>query len=113
MGTTAWRAPVLNGRLHRPSAMVRESDWRSHWRHRGHCGRIGDRPSRFATDWRACNRPPGDPAMEQLVNPETWIALATLTALELVLGIDNIIFISILAGKLPPGQRDKARRVGI
>lgn len=51
--------------------------------------------------------------MEQLVNPEIWIALATLTALELVLGIDNIIFISILAGKLPPERRDKARRLGI
>jgi predicted tellurium resistance membrane protein TerC len=51
--------------------------------------------------------------MEQLANPEIWIALATLTALELVLGIDNIIFISILAGKLPPAQRNKARRVGI
>ena len=51
--------------------------------------------------------------MELLANPEVWIALATLTALELVLGIDNIIFISILAGKLPPEQRDKARRVGI
>ena len=51
--------------------------------------------------------------MEQLANPEIWIALATLTALELVLGIDNIIFISILAGKLPPQQRDKARRLGI
>lgn len=51
--------------------------------------------------------------MEQLANPEIWIALATLTALELVLGIDNIIFISILAGKLPPEQRDKARRLGI
>ena len=51
--------------------------------------------------------------MEALANPEIWIALATLTALELVLGIDNIIFISILAGKLPPEQRDKARRVGI
>ncbi|MCJ0826557.1 TerC family protein [Luteimonas sp. 50] len=51
--------------------------------------------------------------MEQLANPEIWIALATLTALELVLGIDNIIFISILAGKLPPQQRNKARRVGI
>ncbi len=51
--------------------------------------------------------------MEQLANPEIWIALATLTALELVLGIDNIIFISILAGKLPPHQRDKARRLGI
>ncbi len=51
--------------------------------------------------------------MESLTNPEIWIALATLTALELVLGIDNIIFISILAGKLPPEQRDKARKLGI
>lgn len=51
--------------------------------------------------------------MDALLNPEIWVALATLTALELVLGIDNIIFISILAGKLPPAQRDKARRVGI
>jgi predicted tellurium resistance membrane protein TerC len=51
--------------------------------------------------------------MEQLTNPEIWIALATLTALELVLGIDNIIFISILAGKLRPEQRNKARRLGI
>ena len=51
--------------------------------------------------------------MEQLANPEIWIALATLTALELVLGIDNIIFISILAAKLPPAQRNKARKVGI
>ena len=51
--------------------------------------------------------------MEALANPETWIALATLTALELVLGVDNLIFISILAGRLPPEQRDKARRLGI
>ncbi|KAF1722976.1 TerC family protein [Pseudoxanthomonas wuyuanensis] len=51
--------------------------------------------------------------LESLANPEIWIALATLTALELVLGIDNIIFISILAGKLPHQQRDKARRLGI
>ena len=51
--------------------------------------------------------------MESLADPEIWIALATLTALELVLGIDNIIFISILAGKLPPDQRDKARKTGI
>ena len=51
--------------------------------------------------------------MESLANPEIWIALATLTALELVLGIDNIIFISILAGKLPAHQRDKARKLGI
>jgi len=51
--------------------------------------------------------------VEALVNPEVWIALATLTALELVLGIDNIIFISILAGRLPPEQRDRARKIGI
>jgi predicted tellurium resistance membrane protein TerC len=51
--------------------------------------------------------------MEALANPEIWIALATLTALELVLGIDNIIFISILAGKLPPERREMARRLGI
>ena len=51
--------------------------------------------------------------MEWLGNPEIWIALITLTALEIVLGIDNIIFISILAGKLPPGQQDTARKVGL
>ena len=51
--------------------------------------------------------------MDMLANPELWIALVTLTALEIVLGIDNIIFISILAGKLPPEQRDKARRLGL
>ncbi|KGO97725.1 TerC family protein [Novilysobacter defluvii] len=51
--------------------------------------------------------------MEALANPEIWIALATLTALELVLGIDNIIFISILASRLPEHQRDRARKLGI
>ena len=51
--------------------------------------------------------------MESLFTPEILIALATLTALELVLGIDNIIFISILAGRLPPEQRAAARRLGI
>ena len=51
--------------------------------------------------------------MDLLTNPEVWIALLTLTALEVVLGIDNIIFISILANKLPDEQRDNARRVGI
>ena len=51
--------------------------------------------------------------MELLTNPEIWIALLTLTALEVVLGIDNIVFISILANKLPADQRDNARRVGI
>lgn len=51
--------------------------------------------------------------MELLANPQIWIAFATLFALELVLGIDNIIFISILAGKLPKEQQNKARVVGL
>ncbi len=51
--------------------------------------------------------------MEWLFTPEALIALATLTALEIVLGIDNIIFISILAGKLPPEQQAKARFLGL
>ena len=51
--------------------------------------------------------------MEWISEPQAWIAFLTLTALELVLGIDNIVFISILAGKLPPGERKKARTVGL
>ncbi|HBL25637.1 MAG TPA: hypothetical protein DD490_02250 [Acidobacteria bacterium] len=51
--------------------------------------------------------------MEWMSHPESWIALLTLTVLEIVLGIDNIIFISILAGKLPLEQRDRARKVGL
>ena len=51
--------------------------------------------------------------MELLSDPQAWIAFATLTALELVLGIDNVIFISILVDKLPPMERDRARRVGL
>lgn len=50
---------------------------------------------------------------EWLASPEAWIALATLTALEIVLGIDNIIFISILVGRLPEHQRKFARNVGL
>lgn len=51
--------------------------------------------------------------IEALSDPQIWMALLTLTALELVLGVDNIIFISILAGRLPVEQRDKARKLGI
>ncbi|WP_248959744.1 TerC family protein [Sphaerisporangium perillae] len=51
--------------------------------------------------------------MEWIANPEIWIGFLTLVALEIVLGIDNIIFISILAGKLPPERRDLARKVGL
>ena len=50
---------------------------------------------------------------EWLASPEAWIALGTLTALEIVLGIDNIIFISILVGRLPENQRAYARRMGL
>lgn len=51
--------------------------------------------------------------LDLLSNPQIWIAFFTLFALELVLGIDNVIFISILAGKLPEEQRDKARVTGL
>ncbi len=51
--------------------------------------------------------------MDWLTDPQIWIALATLTFLEVVLGVDNIIFISILSGKLPPEQQPRARRIGL
>ena len=51
--------------------------------------------------------------MEWMSSAEGWIALLTLTALEIVLGIDNIVFISILAGKLPAADRDRARKTGL
>jgi predicted tellurium resistance membrane protein TerC len=51
--------------------------------------------------------------MELLTNPETWIALLTLTVLEIVLGIDNVIFISILVQRLPAESRDRGRIIGL
>jgi predicted tellurium resistance membrane protein TerC len=51
--------------------------------------------------------------MEWLADPQAWIALLTLTLLEIVLGIDNVIFISILAGKLPQADQKKARTIGL
>lgn len=51
--------------------------------------------------------------MDWIFTTEGWIALATLTALETVLGIDNVVFISILAGKLPEGQRKAAWQTGL
>jgi predicted tellurium resistance membrane protein TerC len=56
---------------------------------------------------------PGRPAVDWIAQPEAWIALATLTVMEIVLGIDNIIFISILTGDLPPEQRRRARSLGL
>jgi len=51
--------------------------------------------------------------MEHLTNPETYVSLLTLTAMEIVLGIDNIVFIAILVGKLPAEQQPKARQLGL
>ncbi|MFQ5633248.1 MAG: TerC family protein, partial [bacterium] len=51
--------------------------------------------------------------MDWIADPQAWMALATLTALEIVLGIDNIIFIAILAGKLPQSQQPRARTLGL
>ena len=51
--------------------------------------------------------------MDWMTNPEAWIAFATLLALEIVFGIDNVVFISILAGKLPANQQAKARYLGL
>jgi predicted tellurium resistance membrane protein TerC len=51
--------------------------------------------------------------MDWLSDPSIWIAFLTLTALEIVLGIDNIVFISILSGKLPPEQQKRARNLGL
>jgi len=51
--------------------------------------------------------------MGWLLDPQIWIALVTLTVLEIVLGVDNIIFISILTGKLPPATRQRARTIGL
>ncbi len=51
--------------------------------------------------------------MDWISDPQAWIAFATLTLLEIILGVDNVVFISILAGKLPVEKREKARRVGL
>ena len=51
--------------------------------------------------------------MEWLADPSIWMGLATLVVLEIVLGIDNLVFIAILADKLPPHQRDRARVIGL
>jgi len=51
--------------------------------------------------------------MDWLLDPQIWIAFVTLVALELVLGVDNVIFISILAGKLPAAQQQRARVIGL
>ena len=51
--------------------------------------------------------------MEWITSPEAWVALTTLTLLEIVLGVDNLVFLAILAGRLPPAQQPLARRLGL
>lgn len=51
--------------------------------------------------------------MEWIASPEAWVALATLTVLEIILGIDNIVFISVLVGRLPEEHRQRARMLGL
>ncbi|MGH6927664.1 MAG: TerC family protein, partial [Dongiaceae bacterium] len=51
--------------------------------------------------------------MEWLTSPEIWLSLLTLTALEIVLGVDNLVFIAVLVGKLPKAQQPRARNLGI
>ena len=51
--------------------------------------------------------------MELLTSPEAWVALLTLTALEIVLGIDNVIFISVIVSRIPPVQAKRARQIGL
>ena len=70
-------------------------------------------PTRTQTPVAATLQPLKAHPMELLLSPEAWIAFATLTALELVLGIDNVIFISILVDKLPVEKREMARKLGL
>jgi predicted tellurium resistance membrane protein TerC len=51
--------------------------------------------------------------MDWLTDPQIWAGLITLTALEIVLGIDNLVFIAIVAGRLPPGRQNPARQIGL
>src|SRR5215204_5672539 len=51
--------------------------------------------------------------MDWMTDPAIWVGLLTLVALEVVLGVDNLIFLAILSDKLPPGQRDRARIIGL
>ena len=52
-------------------------------------------------------------AVDWILDPEIWASLLTLTALEIVLGIDNLVFIAILAGRLPAEQQNRARQIGL
>src|SRR5204863_71149 len=62
---------------------------------------------------RLSAQPPAMDLIALLSDPETWVALVTLIVLEVVLGIDNLVFIAILSNKLPPAQQQRARRLGL
>jgi predicted tellurium resistance membrane protein TerC len=51
--------------------------------------------------------------LDWISDPQAWVSLVALTALQIVLGVDNIVFISIMAGKLPPAERERARVLGL
>ncbi|MGH9891300.1 MAG: TerC family protein [bacterium] len=72
--------------------------------------RVGSLPTQPAEVALPEERPE---VMEWLTDPTIWVGLLTLVVLEIILGIDNLIFIAILADKLPPEERDKARRIGL
>src|SRR5262249_26563722 len=73
--------------------------------------RFRPRTTRSAGHYPKLERP--TPSMELLLDPDAWLAFAVLTLLEVVLGIDNIIFITILVGRVPPEHRNLARRLGL
>src|SRR4051794_21505261 len=72
------------------------------------CSAFDPRPRRAAGWWTT-----RETGMAELLTLESLVALVTLTGLEIVLGIDNIIFIAIVVGRLPPEQRDRARTLGL
>lgn len=74
---------------------------------------LADRYASFRASITHSNRDPTAESMDWLFSPEALIALGTLTLLEIVLGIDNLVFLTILAGKLPEDQQPRARRLGL
>ena len=103
--TASCRSRWARGSTRRPSRRSASSRWRA--------ARTTTSPTSpsTSTGWRSGNCFPSD--MEWLADPTIWVGLMTLIVLEIVLGIDNLIFIAILADKLPPHQRDRARVLGL
>src|SRR5690606_28897333 len=79
-------------------------------RNEPHCAR-NDKPA--LSHGRCSARTPAMEITALLIDPAAWVALLTLVVLEIVLGIDNLVFIAILSNKLPPEQQAAARRIGL